>query len=168
MRFPHTDCLRALNRFGSACGFIFTRFSARSFRLGYYSRRSFCLSLIIDTRTGRKSSFIPTLFQLDTRYVFLKTVELLYMMVSVHRRCSAIFVCSFRDMGLRVGLLRGCFPSYLSTHSPCGEHVAAQVELARLHLVITGAAVVRNIADVRRTFKHFHVMHDGLVTWSYH
>ncbi len=59
-----------------------------------------------------------------------------------------------------------CFPSYLSTHSPCSEYMAAEVELARLHLVIAGAAVVWNI--VRRTFEHFDVMHDGLVTWSYH
>lgn len=69
--------------------------------------------------------------------------------------------------------VRGCVwvsvsPSYLSTHSPCSEHMAAEVELARLHLVIAGAAVIWNVADFWRTFEHFHVMHDGLVTWSYH
>lgn len=62
----------------------------------------------------------------------------------------------------------GVSPSYLSTHGPRGEHMAAGVELAGLHLVITGAAVLRNITDIRRTFEHFDVMHDGLVTWSYH
>lgn len=46
--------------------------------------------------------------------------------------------------------------------------MAAEVELARLHLVITGAAVLWNVADIRRTFKHLYVMYDGLVSWSYH
>lgn len=60
------------------------------------------------------------------------------------------------------------FPSYLSAHGPRSQHVAAEVELARLHLVIAGAAVLRDVAYVWGTFEHFYVMHDGLVTWSYH
>lgn len=58
--------------------------------------------------------------------------------------------------------------TYLSTHGPRSEHVAAGVELARLHLVVAGAAVLGNGLDVRRTLEHLDVMHDGLVTRSYH
>lgn len=59
-------------------------------------------------------------------------------------------------------------PPYLSAHSPRCQHVAAEVELVGLHLVIAGAAVVGNGVDVRRTLEHLDVMHDGLVTRSYH
>lgn len=58
--------------------------------------------------------------------------------------------------------------TYLGTHGPRSQHMAAEVELARLHLVIAGAAVLRNGLDVRRTLEHLDVMHDGLVTRSYH
>lgn len=78
-------------------------------------------------------------------------------------------MCVFDDgtTGPHQGV-QGCFPSYLGSHGPRGEHMAAEVELARLHLVIAGAAVVWNTWDFRRTFEHLDVMHDGLVTWSYH
>lgn len=69
------------------------------------------------------------------------------------------------DSGQRLGATS---ETYLSTHGPRGEHMAAEVELARLHLVIAGAAVLRNGLDVRRTLEHLHVMHDGLITRSYH
>lgn len=59
-------------------------------------------------------------------------------------------------------------PPYLSSHSPRCQHVAAEVELAGLHLVIAGAAVVGNGLDVSSTLEHLDVVHDGLVARSYH
>lgn len=67
-----------------------------------------------------------------------------------------------------VGGKRAPLPPYLSSHRPGCQHVAAEVELARLHLVIAGAAVVGHGLDVRRTLEHLDVMHDGLVARSYH
>lgn len=61
----------------------------------------------------------------------------------------------------------GVPPSYLSPHGPRSEHVAAGVELVRLHLVVAGAAVVGDDGHVRGTFENLDVMHDGLVALSY-
>lgn len=63
---------------------------------------------------------------------------------------------------------KGVPPSYLSPHGPRSEHVAAGVELVRLHLVVAGAAVVGDVGHVRGTFENLDVMHDGLVALSYH
>lgn len=62
----------------------------------------------------------------------------------------------------------GVTTSYLSSHGPRSEHVAAGVELVRLHLVVAGAAVVGDVGHVRGTFENLDVMHDGLVAPSYH
>lgn len=60
------------------------------------------------------------------------------------------------------------FPSYLSPHCPGSQHMAAEVELFGFHLVVTGAAVLWYLSQIWCTLKHFDMMHDGFVTWSYH
>lgn len=46
--------------------------------------------------------------------------------------------------------------------------MAAGVELVGLHLVVAGAAVAGDAADVRRALEHLDVVHDGLVAAGDH